>query len=48
MNNNDFGKPEEVTLKEFSGFNRKNNTIELKLPPKSVVLIKIKSEIKNN
>ena len=46
--NNDFGKPEEVTLKEFSGFTRKNNAIELKLPPKSVVLIKIKSEIKNN
>jgi alpha-N-arabinofuranosidase len=45
---NDFGKPEEVTLKEFSGFTRKNNAIELKLPPKSVVLIKIKSEIKNH
>jgi alpha-N-arabinofuranosidase len=39
---NDFGKSEEVFIKQFNGFKQKGNTIDIKLPSKSVVLIQIK------
>jgi alpha-N-arabinofuranosidase len=41
---NDFGKPEKVVIKQFDSFRRMNNTIEVKLPSKSIVLIQIKGD----
>ncbi len=38
---NDFGKSEEVHTVEFSGYEKKGNTITVKLPPKSVVMLEI-------
>jgi alpha-N-arabinofuranosidase len=39
---NDFGKPEEVHPKVFSGFTKKGNVVTVKLPAKSVVVLTVK------
>ena len=38
---NDFGDSEEVYTVEFNGYEKKGNTITVKLPPKSVVVLEI-------
>lgn len=39
---NDFGKDEEVTLKEFDDVNVTGNSVEIELPAKSIVMIELK------
>ncbi|MDB4582883.1 alpha-N-arabinofuranosidase [Draconibacterium sp.] len=39
---NDFGKKEEVTLKDFSGAKVKGNLVEVNIPAKSIVMIELK------
>ncbi|MEN8118688.1 MAG: alpha-L-arabinofuranosidase C-terminal domain-containing protein [Bacteroidota bacterium] len=39
---NDFGKEEEVTLKEFSKVSVNGNSFEVKLPAKSIIMLKLK------
>jgi len=41
---NDFGKPEEVTLKKFIEVKSKKNSLAINLPAKSVVMIELKSK----
>jgi len=38
---NDFGKPEEVTIKLFSGAQLKNGMLNVSLPAKSVVMLEL-------
>jgi alpha-L-arabinofuranosidase len=38
---NDFGKPEKVNLKSFSGYKSNNNIVVVKLPTKSVFTFEI-------
>jgi len=39
---NDFGKPEKINIKEFKGFKLDKNTLEVDLPSKSVVMVRVK------
>ena len=39
---NDFGKAEEVTLKDFSNVNLDANELKVELPSKSIVMIELK------
>jgi alpha-N-arabinofuranosidase len=39
---NDFGKEEEVTLKEFKNVKLAGNNLEIKMPAKSIVMIELK------
>lgn len=41
---NDFGKEEEVNITEFKDFKSKGNTININMPSKSVVCLKLKAE----
>jgi alpha-N-arabinofuranosidase len=38
---NDFGKPEEISLKEFKDVKVKDNTLSIDLPAKSAVMIEL-------
>ena len=38
---NDFGKPEEVTLKDFKDVNVKGNMVTVNMPAKSIVMIEL-------
>ena len=39
---NDFGKEEEVTLKEFNDVNLAGNILEVELPSKSIIMVELK------
>ena len=39
---NDFDKEETVNIKDFTGFRKTGNSIEVDLPSKSVILLTIK------
>jgi alpha-N-arabinofuranosidase len=40
---NDFGQPEKVNIKEFTGFKLEKSNLFIELPAKSVVMIRIKT-----